>query len=296
MKAHYLQMQRERDTALARARELEDKYESATFSVNVARTEDTVVRDIQLPTPPTSCPLPQEIRLSSVPTEDDEDDYRLTYPSESSLSPSPPPPPISGHKMFFTNKSGSLSPRPLPQRLSHTFSLENLNGLISAERSSRSSSPSDSDRDSISSSKRRRLSASSSSGSSYATTYDEIEDIAHKSVSTSCGRGISSVAFTKYESEGECDMDISDSDSDSPSPLSFNSRISLGKKLLFDHDSLNDHVGGERDKTTLTPAVEQAQPVDPQASSKLHLPHLNLSDLNQMYFNYDGIIYCRACW
>lgn len=106
-------------------------------------------------------------------------------------------------------------------------------------------------------------------------------------------------------------MDISDSDSDSsnPSPPFGRSRISSGKKFLFHRDHVKDQFAysseEERDKiaspsTIYEPAAmdanQEVQLVDPQPSCKLELPRLNLRDLNQMYFNYDGRIYCRACW
>ncbi|KAJ3785809.1 hypothetical protein GGU10DRAFT_353749 [Lentinula aff. detonsa] len=329
MKAQYLKMQRERDIALERARNLERKHTSASYFVveaggtNEKRPyedegdEHSYLNDIQLPTPPPSgtiAPLDSLNRhlWNSSPVEGG-DPYSLVYPTVSSTSPSPPPPPISGRQIF-------LSTIPLTDSCS-SLKQESVD-LTSVPRRSQSSS-SGSDRESIrsssssSSSKRRRLSAESLSSHSSGVTAFEVDpqDDSSKDIAPFCAPPVpdesnptSSGNIDSDDGQGECDMDISDTDS-SIDEMNSNKEahtpnlIRPGKKLLFDEDDEGIPVlpfseEGHTSSSTLyaiPSTVTHRDTTKAEASAQLDLPRLNLRDLNRMYFNYSGIIYCRAC-
>ncbi|GAW04020.1 hypothetical protein LENED_005783 [Lentinula edodes] len=105
-----------------------------------------------------------------------------------------------------------------------------------------------------------------------------------------------------YNGEGECDMDISEDDSNSEMDFGRESPTPslglVGKKLLFNEETVEEVripseslVQGDRTAASFTAVQQKAI----TSSFKLDIPRLNLQDLNRMYFNYDGIIYCRAC-
>ncbi|KAJ4468704.1 hypothetical protein J3R30DRAFT_1593818 [Lentinula aciculospora] len=119
LRAQFLKMQRERDVALERARNLENKYASTSYFDVTASTgaaekhprkhegdrDENECRDnIQLPTPPMTSAFPTDSNtVNRHPWNTslvDDDSYSLVYPIESSPSPSPPPPPISGRQTF----------------------------------------------------------------------------------------------------------------------------------------------------------------------------------------------------
>ncbi|KAJ3992220.1 hypothetical protein F5050DRAFT_972716 [Lentinula boryana] len=331
MKAQYLKMQRERDIALERARNLERKHTSASYFVveaggtNEKRPhedegeEHSYLNDIQLPTPPSSstiAPLDSVNRQlwNGSPVEEG-DPYSLVYPAVSSTSPSPPPPPISGRQIFFstiplTDSCSSLKQEPVD--------------LASVPRRSQSSS-SGSDRESIrsssssTSSKRRRLSAESlSSHSSGVTAFEEgSQDDSSKDIAPFCSPQVldesnstPSVNIDSDNGQGECDMDISDTDSiidemNSNKEVHTSDLVRPGKKLLFDEDdegipvlpfSEEEHTHTSSSTSYIIPStVTHRDTTDAEASAQLDLPRLNLKDLNHMYFSYNGIIYCRAC-
>ncbi|KAJ3893171.1 hypothetical protein GG344DRAFT_75247 [Lentinula edodes] len=281
--------------------------------------------NIQLPTPPASGTFPSSNtvnrHLLNVSPVETDDWCSLVYPNESSVSPSPPPPPISGRQMFFPTDihltSSSPDPPSKPLESSFKTPVSNLALPSHSSRPSRPSSPTGSDQGSVcssSSSKRRRLSTDSlSSHSSCVTAFETLQDdsLFEGRAPSRSSRDPSNIDMTRRlsnetnsdDSEGECDMDISEDDSNSEMDFARESPTPglglVGKKLLFNEETVEEVrvpseslVQGDRTAASFTAVQQKAI----TSSFKLDIPRLNLQDLNRMYFNYDGIIYCRACW
>ncbi|KAJ3854180.1 hypothetical protein EV368DRAFT_80887 [Lentinula lateritia] len=316
MRTHFLKMQRERDIALERARNLELKYASASYSVVEAGKAEKRPREddgegdhngcsgnIQLPTPPASGTFPSSNTVNrhlwNVSPVETDDWCSLVYPNESSASPSPPTPPISGRQMFFPTAIHLSSPSPDPSSKPPSSSSRPVPNSALPSHSSRPSRPS---------------SPTGSDQGSCLTAFETFQDdlLFEETAPSRSSRDSSAVDMIQEltnktnsdDSEGECDMDISEDDSNSEMDFGRESQSPtpslglVGKKLLFNEETVEEvRIPSESlvrvDRTAASFTTVEQKAIT--SSFKLDIPRLNLQDLNHMYFSYDGIIYCRAC-